>query len=87
VGPQRLDFAEFYRNSADECLRTVLISVSDQDTARELVDEAIARAWASWRTARSAFSGAGRAGCGRDLALTWDSGKRARQDSNLRPTA
>lgn len=50
MGPQRLDFAEFYRNSADECLRTVLISVSDQDTARELVDEAFARAWASWRT-------------------------------------
>lgn len=50
MGPQRLDFAEFYRNSADECLRTVLVSVSDQDTARELVDEAFARAWASWRT-------------------------------------
>ena len=50
MGPQRLDFAEFYRHSADECLRTVLVSVSDQDTARELVDEAFARAWASWRT-------------------------------------
>jgi RNA polymerase sigma factor (sigma-70 family) len=50
VRPQRLDFAEFYRTSADECLRTVLVSVGDQDTARELVDEAFARAWASWRT-------------------------------------
>ena len=50
MGPQRLDFAEFYRNSADECLRAVLVSVGDQDTARELVDEAFARAWASWRT-------------------------------------
>jgi RNA polymerase sigma factor (sigma-70 family) len=45
-----LDFAEFYRRSADECLRAVLVSVSDLDTARELVDEAFARAWASWRT-------------------------------------
>jgi RNA polymerase sigma factor (sigma-70 family) len=50
VGPQQLDFAEFYRSAADECLRAVLVSVGDQDTARELVDEAFARAWASWRT-------------------------------------
>ena len=45
-----LDFAEFYRRSADECLRTVLLSVADLDTAQDLVDEAFARAWASWRT-------------------------------------
>jgi RNA polymerase sigma-70 factor (ECF subfamily) len=50
VGTQRLDFAEFYRISADECLRSVLISVGDRDVAQELVDEAFARAWASWRT-------------------------------------
>src|SRR3984885_3017719 len=50
VGTQQLDFAEFYRDAADECLRTVLVSIGDQDTARELVDEAFARAWASWRT-------------------------------------
>ena len=50
VGTQRLDFAEFYRKSTDDCLRTVLVSVGDQDTAQELVDEAFARAWASWRT-------------------------------------
>ena len=50
VGTQRLDFAEFYRKSADECLRSVLISVGDRDVAQELVDEAFARAWASWRT-------------------------------------
>jgi RNA polymerase sigma factor (sigma-70 family) len=49
VGTQQLDFAEFYRSAADECLRTVLVSIGDQDTARELVDEAFARAWASWR--------------------------------------
>ena len=50
MGTQRLDFAEFYRGSRDECLRTVLISVGDQDTAQELVAEAFARACASWRT-------------------------------------
>ena len=50
VGTQELDFAEFYRSAADECLRAVLVSVGDQDTAREVVDEAFARAWASWRT-------------------------------------
>jgi RNA polymerase sigma factor (sigma-70 family) len=49
VGAQRLDFAEFYRGARDECLRTVLVSVGDQDTAQELVDEAFARACASWR--------------------------------------
>jgi hypothetical protein len=50
VGTQQLDFAEFYRSAADECLRAVLVSIGDQDTASELVDEAFARAWASWRT-------------------------------------
>jgi RNA polymerase sigma factor (sigma-70 family) len=50
VGTQRLDFAEFYRRSRDDCLRAVLISVGDQDTAQELVAEAFARACASWRT-------------------------------------
>jgi RNA polymerase sigma-70 factor (ECF subfamily) len=50
VGTQRLDFAEFYRGFRDECLRTVLVSVGDQDTAQDLVDEAFARACASWRT-------------------------------------
>ena len=50
VGTQRSDFAEFYRSSKDECLFTVLVSVGDQDTAQEVVAEAFARAWASWRT-------------------------------------
>lgn len=49
MGTQRLDFAEFYREAKDDCLRTVLVSVGDQDTAQELVAEAFARAWASWR--------------------------------------
>jgi DNA-directed RNA polymerase specialized sigma24 family protein len=50
VGTQRLDFAEFYRESRDDCLRTVLVSIGDRDTAQDLVDEAFARACASWRT-------------------------------------
>jgi RNA polymerase sigma-70 factor (ECF subfamily) len=50
VGTQRLDFAEFYRVAKDECLFTVLVSVGDRDVAQELVAEAFARAWASWRT-------------------------------------
>jgi RNA polymerase sigma factor (sigma-70 family) len=45
-----MDFAEFYRGARDDCLRTVLVSVGDQDTAQDLVDEAFARACASWRT-------------------------------------
>jgi RNA polymerase sigma-70 factor (ECF subfamily) len=50
VGSQPLDFAEFYRRSRDDCLRAVVVSVGDQDTAQELVAEAFARACASWRT-------------------------------------
>ncbi len=50
MGTQRLDFAEFYRGSRDDCLRTVLVSVGHRDTAQDLVDEAFARACASWRT-------------------------------------
>ena len=50
MGTQRSDFAEFYRRSKDECLFTVLVSVGDRDMAQELVAEAFARAWASWRT-------------------------------------
>jgi RNA polymerase sigma-70 factor (sigma-E family) len=50
VETQRLDFAEFYRRSVDDCLRAVLVSVGDLDTAQDLVDEAFTRAFASWRT-------------------------------------
>jgi RNA polymerase sigma factor (sigma-70 family) len=53
MGSQRLDFAEFYREARDECLRAVLVSVGDQDTAQELVAEAFARACASWRKVSS----------------------------------
>jgi RNA polymerase sigma-70 factor (ECF subfamily) len=50
VGTQRLDFAEFYRRFRDDCLRTVVVIVGDQDSAQELVAEAFTRACASWRT-------------------------------------
>jgi RNA polymerase sigma factor (sigma-70 family) len=50
VAANRPDFAEFYCRSKDECLFTVLVSVGDRDTAQDLVAEAFARAWASWRT-------------------------------------
>jgi RNA polymerase sigma-70 factor (sigma-E family) len=48
MGSQSLDFAEFYREARHECLRAVLVSVGDRDMAQELVDEAFARACASW---------------------------------------
>jgi len=50
MGTQHLEFAEFYRSSRDECLRAVLVIVGDHDIAQEIVAEAFARAWASWRT-------------------------------------
>jgi RNA polymerase sigma factor (sigma-70 family) len=50
VATQRLDFAEFYRSSKDDCLRAVLVIAGDRDSAQELVAEAFARACASWRT-------------------------------------
>jgi len=50
VGTQQLDFSEFYRESKDACLFAVLVSVGDRDVAQDLVDEAFARAWASWRS-------------------------------------
>ena len=46
----QLDFAEFYHRAKDDCLRTVLVSIGNQDRAQDLVDEAFARACASWRT-------------------------------------
>lgn len=43
------EFAEFYLTSRDGCLRAVYASVGDRLLAEELVAEAFARAWASWR--------------------------------------
>jgi len=73
VGANRQDFAEFYRRSKDECLFTVLVSVGDRDTAQDLVAEAFARAWASWRTVSRhpapAWCGRARAAPEADLKL------------------
>lgn len=46
---EQLEFATFYAAARDDCLRTVLVSVGDVDAAQDLVAEAFARAWASWR--------------------------------------
>lgn len=43
-----MDFAEFYASAKDDCIRTVLASTGDMQTAEDLVAEAFARAWASW---------------------------------------
>jgi RNA polymerase sigma-70 factor (ECF subfamily) len=43
VGTQRRDFAEFHRETKDECLFAVLVSVGDRDTAQDLVAETFAR--------------------------------------------
>jgi RNA polymerase sigma-70 factor (sigma-E family) len=49
VSQEQADFAEFYAGARDDCLRTVLATVRDVDKAQDLVAEAFARAWASWR--------------------------------------
>jgi len=43
------EFAEFYEQSRDACLRAVSVSVGDPQHAEDLVAEAFARAWARWR--------------------------------------
>jgi RNA polymerase sigma-70 factor (sigma-E family) len=42
-------FAEFFEASWDPCLRAVAASTGDVSSAEELVAEAFARAWGSWR--------------------------------------
>ncbi|MFB9448330.1 SigE family RNA polymerase sigma factor [Dactylosporangium vinaceum] len=41
-------FADFYRQSRDQCLRAVLATTGDLTLAEDLVAEGFARAWASW---------------------------------------
>lgn len=43
------EFTEFYRTSRDACLRAVIATVGDRALAEDLVAEAFARAWSSWR--------------------------------------
>jgi RNA polymerase sigma-70 factor (sigma-E family) len=47
--PESAEFAEFYASAKDDCLRAVLASTGDIQAAEDLVAEAFARAWASWR--------------------------------------
>jgi RNA polymerase sigma-70 factor (sigma-E family) len=49
VGREGTDFAEFYKASWVPCLRAVSASVADSRLAEDLVAEAFARAWVSWR--------------------------------------
>jgi RNA polymerase sigma-70 factor (ECF subfamily) len=49
VTGQPLEFADFYRDAKDDCLRAVLATTGDRHLAEDLVAEAFARAWASWR--------------------------------------
>jgi RNA polymerase sigma-70 factor (sigma-E family) len=52
VGRDRVDFADFYRASWEPCLRAVAASVTDPRQAEDLVAEAFAKAWVSWREVR-----------------------------------
>ena len=47
-GVEQLEFADFYLNSRDVCLRAVLASVVDRSLAEDLVAEAFTRALMSW---------------------------------------
>jgi RNA polymerase sigma-70 factor (sigma-E family) len=49
VAQQPIDFAAFYEGAKDDCLRAVYASTGNRHLAEELVAEAFARAWASWR--------------------------------------
>jgi RNA polymerase sigma-70 factor (sigma-E family) len=49
VVDDRADFAAFYEQSRDACLRAVAMSARDGEAAEDLVAEAFARAWARWR--------------------------------------
>ena len=50
MGPERLDFTEFYEASWAPCLKAVLASQASPQTAEDQLAEAFARAWASWRS-------------------------------------
>jgi RNA polymerase sigma-70 factor (sigma-E family) len=45
----KAEFAEFYETNRDACLRAVTACVADRPLAEDLVAEAFARAWTSWR--------------------------------------
>lgn len=49
MGQEEAEFTRFYETSRDVCLRAVIASVGDRELAEDLVAEAFARAWTSWR--------------------------------------
>lgn len=49
MGHEQSEFTRFYEASWDPCLRAVLATVGDQALAEDMVAEAFARAWTSWR--------------------------------------
>jgi RNA polymerase sigma factor (sigma-70 family) len=48
-----MEFADFYESARDDCLRIVLLNVGDRQLAEDLVAEAFAKAWVSWRKVRN----------------------------------
>jgi RNA polymerase sigma-70 factor (sigma-E family) len=52
VEDEQDEFAKFYAAARDDCLRVVLISVSDPQLAEDLVAEAFTRAWKAWPKVR-----------------------------------
>jgi RNA polymerase sigma factor (sigma-70 family) len=44
-----MEFAEFFQDSWDACLRAVVAVVGSQQLAEDQVAEAFAKAWVSWR--------------------------------------
>jgi RNA polymerase sigma-70 factor (sigma-E family) len=49
---EQREFADFYEDVRDDCLRVVLAGAEDPALAEDMVAEAFARAWSSWRTVR-----------------------------------
>ena len=47
---ERAEFARFYGDNRDDCLRAITAAVGDAQVAEDLVADAFAKAWASWRT-------------------------------------
>jgi RNA polymerase sigma-70 factor (sigma-E family) len=52
VGHAQNEFADFYRDSRDSCLKAAAAVVGDRQLAEDLVAEAFARAWTSWPKVR-----------------------------------
>jgi RNA polymerase sigma-70 factor (sigma-E family) len=50
VRREQAEFVAFYESSRDTCLRAVTATTGDRQVAEDLVAEAFARAWTSWRT-------------------------------------